>query len=91
MSEKKINLNTINQISEDFILNMESFKENSIIKITTESYYELYEKGDEEIERICKEWFETFSGNSHAYRDGSKLPFVNLVEVKKIRICQKKE
>ena len=83
---KKINveLQNLNQISEEYIASI-AMKRRGLLKVTTESYYELYETDDEDLKRLAKEWFDKYGSSSHAYRDGSKLPLVNLVKVEIIK------
>jgi len=62
-------------------------KIKTIIKVTQEIYYELYETDEKELEEVVNEWFIEYGSSGHAYRDGSKLPFANL---KKIEILERK-
>jgi len=80
MKTKKLKLKTLNKIDDNFIDGFVA-KDKGIIKVTTVSYYELYESNEAELERLGVEWFETKANGSHAYRDGSKLPWTNLVSV----------
>ena len=80
MEKINVELQNINQISEEYIDSI-AIKKRGLLKVTTESYYELYETDEEELKRLAKEWFDKYGSGSHAYRDGSKLPVVNLVKV----------
>jgi len=84
MEKTNIELENINKISEEFIDGIVN-KKRGIIKVTTESYYELYETDEEELEELAAEWFTKYGSSSHAYRDGSKVPFTNLVKVEIIK------
>jgi hypothetical protein len=75
-----IKLNTLNQITTEFI-NKNVEKSKGLIKVTTESYYKLYEANPNRLKELAFEWFEKYASQNHAYRDGSKLPWVNLVKV----------
>lgn len=88
---KKINveLDNLNETTEEFITSIpnDAFggKNGGLLKVTTETYYKLYEKDDEDLKRLAVEWFDKFGGRHHAYREGSKIPFVNLVKVEIIK------
>jgi hypothetical protein len=56
-----------------------------LLKVTTESYYEPYTNDEDELKNLAEEWFDKYGGSSHAYRDGSKLPYVNLVKVEIVK------
>jgi len=83
---KKINieLDCINKIDDTFI---NKFVEpgKSIIKVTQEVYYELYEKDEKEVISVVGEWFDKFGSSSHAYRDGSRIPFVNMLKAEIVK------
>jgi hypothetical protein len=85
MEKINVELQNINQISEEYIASIVgetySGRKKRLLKVTTETYYELYETEDDELKRLAEEWFDKFGGSSHAYRDGAKIPFVNLVKV----------
>lgn len=89
MEKINVELQNINQISEEFIDSLDSAitggKQGGLLKVTTETYYRLYEKDNEDLKRLAVEWFDKFGGVSHAYRDGSKIPFVNLVKVEIVK------
>ena len=80
MEKKNIELENINQISEEWV-NERIEEKHGIIKVTTETYYHPYEGDEESLKNLAEEWFQKYGGMSHAYRDGSKFPFVNLVKV----------
>jgi len=79
---RKINveLQNINEISEEFINEIVEQK-FGLIKVTTESYYQLYETDETELKMLAEEWFAKYGSQSHAYRDSSKIPYTNLVKV----------
>lgn len=83
MNKTEINLDTLNKISEKFV-NDSIDPARSIIKVTTESYYIMYEKTAHDVETITKEWFDIHGNSSHAYRDESKFPYTNLVKIERI-------
>ena len=89
MEKINVELQNLNQISEEY---MESIagktsggRKKGLLKVTTESYYELYETDDEDLKRLAVEWFEKYGSSSHAYRDGSKIPYTNLVKVEIVK------
>ena len=88
---KKINieLKNINQISEEYMESIAGVtsggRKKGLLKVTTETYYELYETDDEDLKRLAVEWFDKYGSQSHAYRDGSKIPIVNLVKVEIVK------
>ena len=84
MEKINVELQSINQISEEYIDSI-TFKKRGLLKVTTESYYELYENDDEDLKRLAAEWFDKYGSQGHAYRDGSKLPLVNLVKVEIVK------
>ena len=83
---KKINveLQNLNQVSEEYVDTV-AFKKRGLLKVTTESYYELYETDDEDLKKLAVEWFDKYGSRGHAYRDGSKLPLVNLIKVEIVK------
>lgn len=85
--KRPVSVSTQNKISEDLILDSEMVgkSKGAIIKVTTESYYQMYETEEQEVDRITEEWFGKFSGYSHAYRDGSKIPWTNIVKIEQIK------
>jgi hypothetical protein len=89
MEKINVELKNLNQISEEYIASIAGVasggRKKGLLKVTTESYYELYETDDEELKRLAEEWFDKYGGSSHAYRDGSKIPFVNLVKVEIVK------
>jgi hypothetical protein len=88
MEKINVELENINQISEEYIASItidSKTRKRGLLKVTTESYYELYETDDEDLKRLAAEWFDKFGGSSHAYRDGAKIPFVNLVKVEIVK------
>ena len=84
MEKINVELKNINQISEEYIASF-AMKRRGILKVTTETYYELYETDDEDLKRLAVEWFDKYGSRGHAYRDGSKLPLVNLVKVEIVK------
>jgi hypothetical protein len=89
MEKINVELQNLNQISEEYIASIAGVthenRKMGILKVTTETYYELYETDDEDLKRLAAEWFDKFGGQSHAYRDGAKIPFVNLVKVEIVK------
>ena len=51
MEKINVELQSINQISEEYIDSI-TFKKRGLLKVTTESYYELYENDDEDLKRL---------------------------------------
>jgi hypothetical protein len=84
MEKINVELQNLNQISEEYI-NSIAFKKRGLLKVTTESYYELYENDEATMKKLAEEWFDKYGSQGHAYRDGSKLPVVNLVKVEIIK------
>ena len=84
MEKINVELDNINKISEEYIASI-ALKKRGLLKVTTESYYELYENNDEDLKRLAVEWFDKYGSQGHAYRDGSKLPLVNLVKVEIVK------
>lgn len=84
MEKINVELPNINQVTEEYIDSVVP-NDKGILKVTTESYYELYESDDEDLKRLAEEWFVKCGGVSHAYRDGSEIPFVNLVKVEIVK------
>ena len=84
MEKINVELQNIKQISEEYIDSI-TLKKRGLLKVTTESYYELYETDDEDLKRLAAEWFDKYGSGSHAYRDGSKLSLVNLVKVEIVK------
>jgi hypothetical protein len=86
MNAKKVKLDNLNKIDDEFIVNCVE-KGKGIIKVTSTTYYTVYE-GDSDpkrMEELAKEWFEQYGHTSHAYRDGGKLPFENLINVELLK------
>ena len=84
MKTTEVNLGNLNKIDDEFIVSIVE-KRKGIIKVTSTTYYQTYEGDVETIELLAKEWFEKYASGSHAYRDGSKLPFENLISVEIIK------
>lgn len=85
MEKINVELQNINKISEEFIEGITTERKRGLLKVTTESYYEPYTNDEDELKNLAEEWFDKYGGSSHAYRDGSKLPFVNLVKVEIVK------
>lgn len=89
MEKINVELQNLNQISEEYIASLDpditGGKKGGLLKVTTETYYRLYETDDEDLKRLASEWFDKYGSQSHAYRDGSKLPLVNLVKVEIVK------
>ena len=86
MEKINVELQNLNQISEEYISSITiGGRKRGLLKVTTESYYELYETDEEQLKNLAEEWFDKYGSQSHAYRDGSKIPFVNLLKVEIIK------
>jgi hypothetical protein len=89
MEKINVELQNLNQISEEYIESIAGVtsggRKKGLLKVTTESYYELYETNEEDLKRLAEEWFDKYGSQSHAYRDGSKIPFVNLIKVEIVK------
>lgn len=83
MDKTEVKIENLNNVDEDFI-NKAVEKRKTIIKVTQEVFYELYEKDDKEINETVDEWFNK-GFVRHAYRDASRLPWVNLLKVEKLK------
>ena len=84
MEKINVPLENINQVSEEYF-NERIEKRFGIIKVTTESYYQLYETDEATMKKLAEEWFVKAEGRSHAYRDGAKYPISNLVKVEIVK------
>lgn len=84
MKKINIDLQNINKISEEYINEIVEEK-FGLIKVTTESYYRLYETDETRLKELAEEWFTKYGSQSHAYRDGSKIPFTNLIKVEIVK------
>jgi hypothetical protein len=84
MEKINVELQNINQISEEYV-NSIALKKRGLLKVTTESYYELYENDEATMKKLAEEWFDKYGSQSHAYRDGARLPFTNLVKVEIVK------
>lgn len=89
MEKINVELQNLNQISEEYVESIagktSGSRKKGLLKVTTESYYELYETDDEDLKKLAVEWFDKYGSQSHAYRDGSKIPLVNLVKVEIVK------
>lgn len=84
MKKTNVELKTLNQISEEFIIEHTDPKKG-LIKVVTERYFEPSENDEDYVRQLCEEWFDTCAGRSHAYRDGSKVRYENLLSVEIIK------
>lgn len=84
MKKIKVKLCSLNKIGETFI-DERVDAARGILKVTTETFYETYEHSELQLKNLAKEWFEKYGHSAHAYRDGSKLPWVNLLKVEIIK------